>query len=327
LSTTVSAAGRCLVCGRHLDTEWTSAIDVEYGSTTDRFRYLYCGDCEALSIDPVPSDRLTEIYPPTYYSFASGKSVLEADRNPVTRVKARLDARTFRRALRHVDTRRGLAILDVGGGTGDIAAGLVRAAGQGTSATVVDIDPESIEVARSRGLAGFAGRFEDFETDERFDLILMLNLIEHVADPVGMLRRAGELLSSGGVVWVQTPNFRSLDARLFRRRNWTGLHCPRHWVVFSKRGLGDAFEAAGLEPVLVEHSQGGSFWATSILALLRRRPLEGDGLPNPLIRHPAFMPLAAVGAAFDLLTRPVRSTSQLVAFGRAKQASTYPPDP
>ena len=307
----------CHVCGQAITTVWTTATDIEYGTTAERFTYRLCERCDALSIDPLPADRLHEIYPPTYYSFASGDSPLDAERNLVTRVKARLDLRTFRRALSKV-AEGPVRILDVGGGTGDIAARLVEAAGPSASAVVVDIDAESIELARRRGLGGFVGRFEDFASEERFDVILMLNLIEHVADPAGMLARARELLSPGGIVWLQTPNFRSLDASLFRRRGWAGLHCPRHWVVFSDEGLRRALATAGLEPLELRRTQAGAFWAASLVALTGAGRARPDGeLPRPVIAHPAFMPLAALGAGFDMVTGPLRGrTSQVTVFAR-----------
>jgi 2-polyprenyl-3-methyl-5-hydroxy-6-metoxy-1,4-benzoquinol methylase len=317
LSPTAAATGACRVCGAALAELWTSAVDVEYGSTPERFRYFLCGDCDALSIDPVPLGRLAEIYPETYYSFASGHNPLDPDRNLVTRMKARLDRRTLRRALAQSAADATIAILDVGGGTGDIAAGLVGEFPGRARATVVDIDADSVAVARERGFDGFAGRFEDFQTDERFDLILMLNLIEHVADPGALLDQARRLLAPGGVIWLQTPNFRSLDARLFRKRNWAGLHCPRHWVIFSDEGLRRVLSRSGLEPVELELTQGGAFWAASILGLFRRPSADAASLPTPLIRSPAFMPLAAAGAGFDLVTRRLRRTSQAVAFVKA----------
>lgn len=307
----------CHVCGALLTELWAEATDVEYGTTDEQFGYWRCPDCDALSITPLPADRLTEIYPSTYYSFATGDAVLDADRNLVTRMKARLDRRALQKVLENVPTDAP-RILDVGGGTGDIAAGFVAATDGRATATVVDFDPATIDVARQRGLHGFVGRFEDFETDERFDLILMLNLIEHVADPGALLRKARELLAPGGVVWLQTPNYRALDARLFRRRNWTGLHCPRHWVVFSDEGLRTAMERSGLEVRSLECTQGGSFWATSMIGLVAPRRPQADGtLPTPLIAMKAFMPLAALGAAFDLLTRRLRRTSQVVAIAGA----------
>ena len=292
------------------------ATDIEYGTTTDEFAYRLCRSCDALSIDPLPDDRLSEIYPSTYYSFASSDNPLEPERNVVTRVKARLDARAFDQVL--AQTAGGpVRMLDVGGGTGDIAEKLVARAAAGSSAVVVDIDPDSIGLARRRGLEGFVGRFEDFETDGGYDVILMLNLIEHVADPSAMLARAAKLLSPRGVLWLQTPNFRSLDASLFRRRGWAGLHCPRHWVVFSDAGLRRALEGAGFDVLELRRTQAGAFWAASAIGLTgagRARP--GGGLPRPVVARPEFMPLAALGAGFDILTSPFRRTSQVTVFAR-----------
>ena len=306
----------CHVCARPLDDVWASATDIEYGATRERFRYLLCPRCDALSIDPLPADRLAEIYPETYYSFSSGGSG-DARYGVVGRVKRWLDSRAYRKALDLVD-EPAPRILDVGGGTGDISSGFVEASGNRARATVVDIDDASIEVARSRGLDGFVGRFEDYETDERFDLILMLNLIEHVADPMALLRRARELLKPNGVVWLQTPNFRALDARLFRHRNWVGYHCPRHWVIFSEDGLRRALGDAELEPVRFNRTQGGYFWAGSLLGQRRaRRGWDAEGLPEPLIQYRLMPALAAAGAGFDLVTRPVRQVSQVMVMARA----------
>jgi SAM-dependent methyltransferase len=310
------------VCGAQLDERWATATDTEYGATDERFSYYLCGDCEALSIHPLPQGPLSDIYPPTYYSFASGG----ADEDPglVLRVKEWLDLRNYRKALGLLDTESP-SVLDVGGGTGEVSSIFVR---HGASGTVVDPDATSIEVAQKRGLEGFVGRIEDFETDRRFDLVLMLNLIEHVDDPIGVLRRAGELVSPGGLVWLQTPNFRALDGRIYRHRNWAGYHCPRHWAIFSEAGLRRALARTGLEPADFQRTQGGGFWAQSLLGLRRdRRARRGEpigagsdkGLPKPLIRYRGFAPLAALGTAFDMATRSVRQVSQVVVLARAER--------
>jgi SAM-dependent methyltransferase len=214
----------------------------------------------------------------------------------------------------------------VGGGSGEVSSAFVRRGGA-ASALVVDPDAGSIEAARARGLDGVAGTIERFETDERFDLVLMLNLVEHVADPIAVLRRAGELAEPGGLIWLQTPNFRALDGRLFRHRNWAGYHCPRHWAIFGEQGLRRALGRAGLEVLRFRRTQGGTFWAQSLLGLRRARrmrlgkapaPQSEDGLPKPLVRYRAFAPLAAAGAAFDLATRRFREVSQVVVLARPR---------
>jgi SAM-dependent methyltransferase len=239
------------------------------------------------------------------------------------RVKRRLDLRSYRRVLRLLDTAAP-SILDVGGGTGEVSSLFVDRGGA-SGGIVVDPDSKSIDEARSRGLDGFVGTVEEFEADRRFDLVLMLNLIEHVADPVAIMAKARELVAPGGLIWLQTPNFRALDGRIFRHRNWAGYHCPRHWAIFSETGLRQALGRAGLEAVSFERTQGGGFWAQSLLGLRReRRMREGelpppgaqDGLPKPLIRYRGFGPLAAAGTAFDLGTRRFRQVSQVVVLAR-----------
>ncbi|MGH2952854.1 MAG: class I SAM-dependent methyltransferase [Solirubrobacterales bacterium] len=303
----------CRVCGQPATALWTTAVDVEYETTDELFYYWLCRGCDCLTIDPLPEGRLSEIYPPGYYSFADGEDALAADRSLVARAKGALDRRAFRRVTELAETEAP-RVLDVGGGTGEISAALIAGI-PAAQATVVDFDPESTAVAAERGLSVATCRFEEFETDERYDVVMMLNLIEHVADPMATLRHAAGLLAPGGVVWMQTPNFRSLDAHLFRRRNWAGLHCPRHWVIFSVAGLRRALPAAGLEPLRLRPTQGGAFWAASILGALRRR--EPGRAGRPLVRDPFFLPLAGAGALFDLATSPVRAASQVACIARA----------
>jgi SAM-dependent methyltransferase len=306
---------------------------VEYGTTAERFSYYLCRDCECLSIHPVPLDRLAEIYPPTYYSFAGADA--EDERGLVYRVKQWLDLRSYRGAVERLPMEEP-RILDVGGGAGEISATLVRRGGA-ASAFVVDPDAASIELARSRGLDGFAGTIEEYETGQRFDLILMLNLVEHVADPVAVMAKAARLLAPEGLIWLQTPNFRALDATLFRHRNWAGYHCPRHWTIFSERGFHRALGRAHLQAVIFRRTQGGGFWAQSLLGLRRERVMRGGrlpaawapsdpataSLPKPLVRYRAFPPLAALFTGLDFATRGVRPVSQVAVLARREPGYTF----
>jgi SAM-dependent methyltransferase len=242
-------------------------------------------------------------------------------------VKEWLDLRSYRSVLELLPTDRP-RILDVGGGTGEVSSLLIRKGGA-AGALVVDPDEASVEAARARGLDGFPGTIEGFESDERFDLVLMLNLIEHVADPIGILKKTRELVAPEGLIWLQTPNFRALDGRLFRHRNWAGYHCPRHWAIFGEEGLREALSTTGLRTVRFERTQGGGFWAQSLLGLRRARLMKreraspgpssgGRPLPRPLVRYRLFGPLAAVGTVFDMATRSFRQVSQvMVLAGRA----------
>ena len=56
--------------------------------------------------------------------------------------------------------------------------------------------------------------FESFATDERFDLIVMGFILEHVDDPLLILRRFREFLAPGGRMFLAVPNAEALNRKL-----------------------------------------------------------------------------------------------------------------
>ena len=56
--------------------------------------------------------------------------------------------------------------------------------------------------------------FETFDTDERFDVIVFGYILEHVADPVQILKHFRQFLAPGGRMFVTVPNAEVLNRRL-----------------------------------------------------------------------------------------------------------------
>jgi SAM-dependent methyltransferase len=56
--------------------------------------------------------------------------------------------------------------------------------------------------------------FEDFETDEKFDVIIMGFILEHVDDPAVILKKFRKFLKDDGRLYVAVPNAKSLNRRL-----------------------------------------------------------------------------------------------------------------
>jgi predicted SAM-dependent methyltransferase len=79
----------------------------------------------------------------------------------------------------------------------------------------------------------------------------MSHVIEHVHDPVGVLKSCFELLRPGGVLWLETPNICSFGHETFGR-NWRGLEPPRHLVIFSPASMRGALEVAGFSTVEIQ---------------------------------------------------------------------------
>ena len=298
------SAATCLSCGASSGLSlWAKATDREYRTTDAEYNFLKCAACESLSIHPVPADALQQIYPSNYYSFGRSESL-------GFKVKTWLDQRYFTPLLRSIagDT---LSALDIGGGAGWELNILKQADPRIALTQVVDFDPGAEKLAVANGHRYFCGRIEDFSATQTFDVILMLNLIEHVQQPLDILAKARSLLSPNGIIILKTPNTDSLDARLFRHKNWGGYHCPRHWVLFTNPGLTALVQQAGLRVVQAKYTQGAPFWATSVLFFLEDKGLITITPQRSALDHPLFPLLSIFFAGIDFIRGIWFKTSQM----------------
>lgn len=281
------------------------AEDVEYFTSTRKFSYFRCNDCAVLFVSPMLSDRLDEIYPKHYYSFNPSRTGL------VERIKQALDRRIFRDVLRQIPGKQ-LAALDIGGGAGWLLNVVKASDARVTRTHVVDIDSNAQAAAEQAGHRYFLGPIEHFESEEKFDLILMLNLIEHVRRPDVVLGKARSLLTTDGILLIKTPNYDALDARIFRHRSWGGYHTPRHFVLFDRGSFSRVAAAQGLQIKSFKYTQGAPFWTTSALNELRLLGLVNISRERPLVYHPLLPLFQVIFAAFDLIRRPVTRLSQMI---------------
>jgi len=74
--------------------------------------------------------------------------------------------------------------------------------------------------------------------------------LEHVPDPLAVLRAASSLLKAGGILAVGVPSAEAMSYRIFGDR-WFHLDPPRHLSIPSHRALKNAIESAGLTQVSV----------------------------------------------------------------------------
>lgn len=280
------------------------AKDYEYFAVEDEFTYYGCANCNTIFIHPVPVEQLKKIYPSNYYSFVN------KPKNSVVRLKEWLDKRFFKKVLKQLSAQQ-INVLDVGGGTGWMLDVMKKTDKRIGLTQIVDIDTQAKNIAEEKGHTYFEGMIETFTTDKRFHLILMLNLVEHVADPLAVLQKAESLLAPGGIIVIKTPNTVSWDARLYKKSYWGGLHCPRHWTIFSEKSFRILLQSTGLKIKTLQYTQGAPFWAFSIMASLSRKKIIRTSAKRPIIFHWLFAPLSAVFAVFDFARKPFVKTSQM----------------
>jgi 2-polyprenyl-3-methyl-5-hydroxy-6-metoxy-1,4-benzoquinol methylase len=157
-------------------------------------------------------------------------------------------ARARRRlALLYLDRRRPGRVLDVGCGGGHL---LARLAALGWDAAGQEVDPAAAEAARRRSGRPVACGPLDQVAPARgtLDAVTASHVLEHVADPVALLRVARGLLGPGGTLVAVTPNVGALGHRRFGAR-WRGLEPPWHVRLFGPRALAAAARRAGFARV------------------------------------------------------------------------------
>jgi 2-polyprenyl-3-methyl-5-hydroxy-6-metoxy-1,4-benzoquinol methylase len=139
----------------------------------------------------------------------------------------------------------GASLLDIGCGSGQFLA-MMRDLGWEVEG--VEPDPKSARIAQeTRRLRVQAGAVEQADLPSQSkDVITMTHVIEHLPDPLAVLRRCYQILRPEGLLVVATPNVDSLLHRRFRRC-WRGLEPPRHMLLFNPATLGRFAKEAGFE--------------------------------------------------------------------------------
>lgn len=132
-------------------------------------------------------------------------------------------------------------VLDVGCGGGEW---LEIAQGASWNVFGVEPDPVSRKMAEAKGIKVWKSIDEARKELPLLDYVTLSHVIEHVHDPVELLRSCHELLRPGAGIYVDTPNIEALGHQIFGR-NWRGLETPRHLVLFGRNSLRRALEMTG----------------------------------------------------------------------------------
>ncbi len=110
-----------------------------------------------------------------------------------------------------------IKILDVGCGGGLLSEPLTRL---GAKVIGIDASDKNINVAKlhakksNLNIKYFCKSPENFETKEKFDVILNMEIVEHVADVNFFLKSCSKLLKKNGIMFVATIN-KTLKSYLF----------------------------------------------------------------------------------------------------------------
>jgi len=135
------------------------------------------------------------------------------------------------------------------------------------------LEPNSkaCEISRNAGHQIWQGFAEDalfvIPEDRKFDVIHLGQTIEHLGDPLTVVRRLRTLLKVGGKMVLSTPNLNSTQIDLFGP-TWSHWHPPYHRFLFSPKSMRLLGELADLK---VSHIRSYShpYWTSMSVQLNR----------------------------------------------------------
>ncbi|MFN4261206.1 MAG: class I SAM-dependent methyltransferase [Gemmataceae bacterium] len=291
----------CLLCGSQYWKPLLEAPDALQGESGLWFAVVQCQNCGLCYTNPRPdAGSIQHFYPASYRPHQTSE--------PRRQRKWKL-TKPWRgaRKERHFLTWHGQGrLLDFGCGGGSF---LRRVHDQGWQVTGIDVSSDAVARIRAEfGLHALVGSLPHEElSPESFDVITMWHVLEHVHEPLRILREAQRLLVPGGHLYVAVPNIDSLPFRWFKQY-WFGLDLPRHLTHFTPPSLQLMLEHA--------HFRVGPIHMIRHTEWLRRSALRACQQPrHPYwfrwLRHRPIAGLAtcyasAIGQADSMLVRCVK---------------------
>lgn len=247
---------KCPICPevkyKNLFSDYNRRDRFEYRGT-----YVQCLACSHVYLENPPSwDKLVQLYSSLDKNFTanSGRSdperIIEKVSSPVSFWRKYLKKFGFRSHSWPLDVvpRLSKRILDVGCGDGER---LLEFSRRGYDVWGVDVGAQSIELCRNILPGGTFSRGELPELKlppESFDFIRIDNALEHMPNPVAVVRESFRLLRPSGKLMIYVPYGRSLTVRVFKGGSISSW-MPFHLQLFTRKSLKKMLEDCGFKNV------------------------------------------------------------------------------
>lgn len=238
----------CPLCTSNDLNQIYTGWDDRYGQP-DLFDVVECRNCSLVFLKQVVKpDEIGKLYE-KYYPHANDRGVITKNRRLYELLhKMGLNSIIyflFRSANIALYANKGESVLDVGCGAGYNAELIHRKKGQWTG---IEVDSLLSEYCNKAGLKCFNGTIEDFTstTDEKFDTILLSQILEHVYDPIDFINVCKSLLKSSGRIIVASPNYGSSFRKKYKM-NWMHMHIPYHFYQYNHKSIEYIAKNTGLK--------------------------------------------------------------------------------
>lgn len=204
-----------------------------------------CIHCAMIYV-PMPTPEVTSIYKESYFEN-------DGETAGYSNYKAEFLSHLITFDKRLEESEKLLAgkgrLLDLGCALGHLGEAAKR---RGWDVYVTDVSEYAVLEARKQfGLNGFVSAPDKLAVkSERFNLITMFDVIEHLSHPMDLLQDIQRALSPNGLLHLTTPDAQSLSARIMGR-SWFHLKPNEHLLYFTPKTIRSFLEKAGFKVVAI----------------------------------------------------------------------------
>lgn len=145
----------------------------------------------------------------------------------------------------------------------------------------IEIAKEAADFCRQRGLRVLTGVADENALAQlgMMDVIVLLDVIEHLPEPQQTLTLCWRYLNPGGIITITTGDFASLYARL-SGSHWRLMTPPQHLWYFTPESMRRLSRSLGLRLEVCDHP-----WKLVPLSLITFQMRRMFGNPSPGVRH------------------------------------------
>jgi SAM-dependent methyltransferase len=221
----------CCVCGSFDSLEIFKSKDYQYETTDQVFSWHKCLNCDHLFLNPRPTKEMLEfIYPKNLMNYTSKRSSLG------WRIKNRLEIKYLTTLIG--GSSKELNILDIGCADGNLLSLIRKNSHVNHNLFGIEISENAIQrLGSDLNISIEIGTVETIDLpNNKFDLVFMQQVIEHVHDPRKTIIKIVKSLKTDGKIIVETPLVDSWDMKLFDKLfpgMWEGYHVPRHFNLWN----------------------------------------------------------------------------------------------
>lgn len=246
---------QCPVCSSNKSELFLSSRD--YFFCQKEFSIYRCSNCGLKFTNPRPADiELGDYYKSEeYISHSNTSKSLIAFMYKIVRTFTLGQKERYIRKF----VSRG-TILDFGCGTGHF---LHYCKSKGWKGLGYEPDQSAAEFARSRGLTVYSNDSGLLFDNQKFDIITLWHVLEHLPDLKGTISSLAKSLQTNGFLIVAVPNPESYDAKIYEKY-WAAYDLPRHLYHFNSSNLKQLFKEFNFELMQTKAMYFDSFYVSML---------------------------------------------------------------